>query len=137
MAISVALHRGLKFFQNLGIDQAFVDFFNSRKSAKLRLIVVSLAVVLMFGIVVVKYELINTKRNPVAKEMCASLRETAVDECAVAFEDSYYKGGFSGKDMDWRRIRDSNRCQNLGTNIYYACVHNSYNNRPIEYDPDD
>jgi hypothetical protein len=59
---------------------------------------------------------------PVQTDLCDYVRETSLDECAIAFEDSYYKGGFSGKDMDWRRIRDDDRCQKLGTNVYYACI---------------
>jgi hypothetical protein len=62
--------------------------------------------------------------RPGSKRFCNQIRDAALDECAIAFEDSYYKGGFSGKDMDFRLIKDNSRCQKLGTDMYFSCMNN-------------
>ena len=102
-----------------------LDYVRQKSPVEPKILVGASAVVLIVLMGIVKYEYVEGKRFPIPDGICSLVREKALDECAIAFEDSYYKGGFSGRDMDWRRIRDGERCQNLGTNIYFACLKNS------------
>jgi hypothetical protein len=76
-------------------------------------------IVLGLAFVVASVVFDSCRASPVT--VCGAIREQALVECTDAFYDRYYRGGENGRESNWQRMKDGDRCQKFGADIYSFC----------------